>query len=69
MTAIDFVKFAIERNLKRDPQWALLYLRAFWHELPARKRKKWLRKLVKNRYQGPTYIELERLKQFIELFY
>ena len=65
----DFVEFCIENNLKRDPGWALLYLRAFWYELPERKRRRWLRKLVKNRSSGPTYLDLEKLRIFLELFF
>ena len=62
---LDFVRFAICQNLKRDPQWALTYLLAFWWELDPRERRRYLRKLVKNPYQGPTLLELERLNLFL----
>jgi len=62
----DFVCFAIEQNMRRDPQWALTYLKAFWDYIPEKRRRRYLRKLVKNRCDGVPMFILELLSVFLE---
>ena len=68
MTLQDFVKFAIENNMRKDPAWALLYLKAFWSELPPSLRRRYLRKLVKSKNKGPSMLNLALLNEFLQLW-